>query len=96
MSELKSKVVVINKRRTSVRLCQSEWRALEDVCKRERISRNRLIEAIENTNHNEIGLTGSIRLFSIVYYHSLADEIPQKINVAEKSDFIKQILKHVK
>ena len=99
MSELKSKVVVINNRRTSVRLCNSEWLALEDLCKRERVPRNRLIEAIENSNHNnnqKIGLTGAIRLFSIIYYHTLSNEFPYKANVASKNEYLNQIFKNLK
>jgi len=96
MSELKSKVVILNKRRTSVRLCHSEWLALEDICKRERLSRNRLIEAIENARNHEIGLTGSIRLFAIIYYHALTEDIPLKPNLVSKNEYVNTILKSLK
>ena len=95
MSELKSKVVILNKRRTSVRLCHSEWRALEDICKREHVPRNRVIEAIEKTRNPEIGLTGSIRLFSILYYHALAQEIPHRLNFPAKHQYLDQIFKNI-
>jgi predicted DNA-binding ribbon-helix-helix protein len=74
MLEFKSRVIIVNSRRTSVRLFDSEWFALEDLCKREQIPRKCLIEAIENANIRHLGLTGSIRLFSTLYYHSLADK----------------------
>ncbi|MDR1026170.1 MAG: ribbon-helix-helix domain-containing protein [Lactobacillus sp.] len=96
MSQLKSKVVIINKRRTSVRLCNSEWVALEGVCKRERISRNKLIESIENQKNQNLGLTGSIRLFSIIYYHTLAEELKPKTNIAYKNEYLEKILNNVK
>ena len=71
MSKLKSKVIHINGRRTSIRLCSSEWLALEEICRREKLSRKLLFETIERYSSGPIGLTGSIRLFSIVYFHDI-------------------------
>ena len=63
-----NKVLVINERRTSMRLCQSEWMALEKICFDEGISRNRLIELVENKKNSCLGLTYLTRLFTLFYF----------------------------
>lgn len=67
-----NKIILINGRRTSMRLCQKEWSALDDVCMRENIHRNSLIEMIEDAKNQELGLTYSTRLFLMLYYKSVA------------------------
>ena len=57
MTKLVNKVLIINGRRTSMRLCLSEWCALERICREEKLSRNRLIE---------------IRLFTLFYFYNQA------------------------
>lgn len=72
MTKLANKIININNRRTSMRLCLKEWNALDDVCQRENIHRNHLIELIENFKSPRLGLTYSTRLFLVLYYKSVA------------------------
>lgn len=77
MTKLVNKVVVINERRTSMRLCQSEWTALEKICFDEGISRNRLIELVEDCKQ-PLGLTYLTRLFTLFYFYNKATQ-PQGV-----------------
>lgn len=72
MTKLTNRIINVNNRRTSMRLCQKEWNALEEICKREKVSRNLLIEQIENNKNQSLGLTYATRLFLMLYYKSLA------------------------
>lgn len=73
MTKLVNKVLHINNRRTSMRLCLTEWEVLNEICKKENITKNKLIELIENNNNGRLGLTYITRLFVIVYYHDVAN-----------------------
>lgn len=65
---------MVNNRRTSMRLCLKEWDALYEVCRIEKISKNRLIEMIEAHKSKELGLTYSTRLFLVTYFREAASE----------------------
>ena len=66
---------MVNKRRTSMRLCCKEWAAFEKICDREKISKNRLLETIENSKNPKLGLTSATRLFTTLYYQDAAAPI---------------------
>ncbi len=68
MSKPTSKVVDIHKRRTSIRLTPPEWKAIDTICEREKINRKKLFELIDANKDIKLGLTSSIRLFTITYY----------------------------
>ncbi len=51
-----------------MRLAHAEWVAIETICKRENIKRKRLFELIDANRDSKMGLTSSVRLFSIIYY----------------------------
>lgn len=70
MTKLINKVLFINNRRTSMRLCMTEWRLLDDICKNEHISRNDFIELIENSNQSALGLTYYTRLCLMLYFYN--------------------------
>ena len=72
MTKLINKVVIVNNRRTSIRLCLKEWDALEEICNIERITRNDLLSLIEAIKDNKLGLTYSARLFVIEYFRQAA------------------------
>lgn len=74
MTKLMNKIIMINNRRTSMRLCLKEWDALYEVCKIEHISKNHLIEMIEAHKANTLGLTYSTRLFLMSYFREAASE----------------------
>ena len=93
MTKLVNKVLHINNRRTSMRLCLTEWEVLNEICKKENITRNKLIELIENNNNGSLGLTYITRLFVIVYYHDIASLPTNKsddISIAGTLDYLKQ------
>lgn len=90
MTKLSNKVLFINNRRTSMRLCEREWIVLDNICKKENISRNKLIETIENSITCGLGLTYLTRLFVIVYYYELSSDNKTKpVSVNSIIDIIK-------
>ena len=68
MTKLVNKVLFINNRRTSMRLCLTEWKLVDEICKNEHIARNDFIELIENSNSSGLGLTYYTRLFVMLYF----------------------------
>lgn len=73
MMKLTNKILNVNKRRTSMRLCCKEWTALDAICAKERLSRNQLISMIENHKNQKLGLSYSTRLFALLYYQCAAN-----------------------
>ena len=74
MTELSSKVIFIDNRKTSMRLANAEWEAIDSICKRE--NRNNLLQMIKARKDAKIGLTSSVRLFSLIYYYRLLTKEP--------------------
>lgn len=70
MTKLVNKILFINKRRTSMRLCLCEWKLIDEICKTEKITRNDFVEFIENNNSSQLGLTYFSRLFIMLYYYN--------------------------
>lgn len=68
MTKLINKIISLNKRRTSMRLADSEWEAMDEICRYENISRNKLIEHIELCKDKNLGLSCCTRLFLLSYY----------------------------
>lgn len=75
MIKLLNKVVFIANKKTSMRLASVEWEAIEVICQNENIKRNDLIEEINRYKDPGLGLTCSVRLFTIIYFHQLLIEI---------------------
>lgn len=74
MTKLLNRVIIINKRRTSMRLCQEEWGALDSICKYEKMNRNKIFEVLESLPDYGLGLTYLTRLFMLMYYQDVARE----------------------
>jgi predicted DNA-binding ribbon-helix-helix protein len=72
-STLINRNVTVTGRRTSVRLEQAMWDALEEICRRERKVMNRLITEIEQTRV-ESSLTAAIRVTIMLYFKTAATE----------------------
>ncbi len=68
MASLSNRVISIYERKTSMRLAPAEWLAIETICKRENIKRKKLLELIDTNRDPRLGLTSSVRLFTIIYY----------------------------
>lgn len=79
MTKLTNKILTINNRRTSMRLCCKEWAALDDICSLEQLSRNQLIAMIEKGKNDRLGLAYSTRLFALLYYQRLAKEQKKEV-----------------
>lgn len=78
MTELSSKVIFIDNHKTSMRLANAEWEAIDNICKRENIKRNTLIGMISARKNAQMGLTCSVRLFSLIYYYQLLSKYHSK------------------
>ena len=72
MTKLINKIISLHKRRTSMRLADTEWEAMDEICRFENISRNKLLEFVEQCKDEELGLSCSTRLFLLSYYKNSA------------------------
>ena len=61
------KNVVVNGRRTSMRLDKETWNALSDICRRENITLYKLCSLIDDAK-GKSGLSATTRLFVLSYY----------------------------
>ncbi len=73
-SSLINRNIVVNGRRTSVRLEAEMWNDLRDICRREGRTIHELCTLINERRSKERSLTSSIRVFLISYYRSAATE----------------------
>ena len=80
MTMLKNRVISIYNRKTSMRLALEEWNAFDDICRREGLKRKKLLEIIEANKSQEIGLTCSVRLFTLAYMHDFAKNAGLKLS----------------
>lgn len=90
MAKLKNRVISIYNRKTSMRLANEEWTAFDDICKRERMKRKRLLELIEDNKAPDFGLTSYVRLFTVAYMHKLANITALKNKASEDNKDIYQ------
>lgn len=70
-----------------MRLCLKEWDALNEICERENIARNHLIELIEDNKDAELGLTYSTRLFIVIYYRTACKLAGRKNSVVKDNKY---------
>ena len=68
MASLSNRVISIYNRKTSMRLAPAEWEAIDTIFRRENIKRKKLFELIDANKDEKMGLTSSVRLFSLIYY----------------------------
>ena len=61
------KNVIVNGRRTSMRLDKETWTSLYDICARERLNIHELCSKIDNIK-GESGLSSATRLFVLTYF----------------------------
>ena len=64
------KNVVVNGRRTSMRLDQEAWKALFDICQLENMTLHQLCSKID-TQRQDTGLSRAVRLFVLNYLRNL-------------------------
>ena len=77
-----------------MRLCKKEWEILGEICQKEHLSRNQLIEKIEDTKIPNIGLTYLTRLFMLAYLDGLVNnyKVSTKRTLEELDNRSKNIL----
>lgn len=63
------KNVIVNGRRTSMRLDRETWISLADICNRERITIHELCSKIDRIR-GKSGLSSATRLFVLTYFRS--------------------------
>ena len=63
------KNVIVNGRRTSMRLDRETWISISDICERERISIHELCSKIDLAR-GKSGLSSATRLFVLTYFRS--------------------------
>ena len=64
------KNVVVNGRRTSMRLDRETWMALNDICAREKVTIHELCSKIDEARKTS-GLSSSVRLFVLTYFRTI-------------------------
>lgn len=72
-NSLISKNVTVNGRRTSLRLEQISWKALEDICQFENLTLHALCSMIELQRHGS-SRTSAVRAFIVSYFRTAAIE----------------------
>lgn len=70
-NSLISKNVTVNGRRTSLRLEQVNWQALDDICKIEKVNLHTLCELIERQRQGS-SRTSAVRAFIVSYFRKAA------------------------
>ena len=66
------KNVIVNGRRTSMRLDQEIWNSLSDICQKEDMNIHQLCSKIDSQKGNS-GLSGAVRLFVLTYLQHVID-----------------------
>ena len=72
MITMQNRIIFLNEHKTSMRLTSSEWYIINRICIRENLKRDQLINLINNNRFSNLGLTPTVRLFSLLYLHNLA------------------------
>ena len=67
------KNVIVNGRRTSMRLEKEVWNALSESCKEQNISLNTLCLQIEETKDKR-GLSSAMRIYAFNHYRQLLED----------------------
>ncbi len=71
------KNVIVNGRRTSMRLDKETWVSLADICNREKISIHELCSKIDDAR-GKAGLSSSVRLFVLTYFRTILKKYEQQ------------------
>lgn len=73
-TKLTNRIICLTSRRTSMRLCVKEWEALKEICRKEKITRNQLVDCIDKHRSGELGLSYATRLFITNYFWNATTE----------------------
>ncbi|MGO1079314.1 ribbon-helix-helix domain-containing protein [Inquilinus sp. CA228] len=64
--------VTIAGRRTSIKMEETFWSGLDEICSREGFSLNELCSMIDAARHRDANLTSAVRTFVLAYFQGLA------------------------
>ena len=68
------RVIIMQGKRTSICLCENEWQILENICRRENMRRNALLNLIKINKSKQIAFTPAVRLFMLNYLHFISPQ----------------------
>lgn len=85
-----NKVISIFDKKTSMRLTNTEWKIIDEICYLEKLKRKTLFEKIKDNHNSCLGMTPAIRLFSLTYYY-----LKSKPHRNNSSDAIEETLKEI-
>lgn len=88
------KNVIVNGRRTSMRLDRETWLSLSDICQREKISIHELCSKIDSARAKS-GLSAATRLFVLMYFRYLLNKYEKQSVITDPACSPELILKHV-
>ncbi len=88
------KNVVVNGRRTSMRLDRETWLSLADICKRENMNIHALCSRIDATR-GKSGLSSATRLFVLLYFRSMLGKYENQPLIVDPEHAPETILKRV-
>jgi len=72
-SRLVSRNIVVNGHRTSIRLEEASWDAIEDICRFEGVNLNTICSAIDQRRTGS-SRTAAVRAFIIAYFREIVAE----------------------
>lgn len=88
------KNVIVNGRRTSMRLDRETWISLADICAREGLTIHELCSKID-ASKGQSGLSSATRLFVLTYFRFVLNKY-EKTNAALGADFNPNfVLQHI-
>jgi len=88
------KNVIVNGRRTSMRLDRETWVSLADICEREGLTIHELCSKID-ASKGQSGLSSATRLFVLTYFRFILNKY-EKVNTNPGLDFNPNlVLQHI-
>ncbi len=85
-----NKVISVFDKKTCMRLTNTEWKIIDEICYREKLKRKTLFEKIKDNHNSCLGMTPAIRLFSLSYYYLKSKPQPHKY-----ADSVEETLKEL-
>ena len=73
------KNVIVNGRRTSMRLDQETWHSLADICREQNLTLHQLCSKIDATK-GKLGLSGAVRVFVVNHLRQLLKNYQKTTN----------------
>jgi predicted DNA-binding ribbon-helix-helix protein len=84
--KFQNKVVSVFDHKTSLRLTEAEWHILDSICHREYVRRRQVLELLATIKNPILGLTGSVRLFVMIYLDRQVRGLLSEPKIGSKSD----------